>query len=107
MAERYCAPAFRFSGSKGTMVSVTDYPGKSGILGSHDAAPARPKKSRFRLFKALAAPFKDVDERAMHKKRPHGPVRNNSKGNVFPTRAATSAKAPGDVAVRRFPRSGD
>jgi hypothetical protein len=71
------------------MVSATDYPRKLGVLGSHDTASAGPKKSRFRLFKALAAPFKDVDERALQKKRAHQEIRNNSKGNLLATGAAT------------------
>ena len=85
------------------MVSATDYPRKSGVLNGHDAASEPPKKRRFRLFAALAAPFRDVDERALYKKQPHGEIRNNSKGNVFATRAAAPVKIP----VRRFPRGGD
>jgi hypothetical protein len=85
------------------MVSATDYPRKSGLLGTHDATSERPRKRRFRLFSALAAPFRDVDERALHKKRPQDVVRNNSKGNVFTTRAATPVKVP----ASRFPRAGD
>ena len=85
------------------MVSATDYPRKTGPLGNHDVISERPKKRRFRLFAALAAPFQDMDERALHKKRKHVPVRNNSKGNMFTPRAA----APIEVPVRRFRRSDD
>jgi len=89
------------------MVSATDYPGKSNLRG-HDGAAERPGKRRFRLFAALAAPFQDMDERALHKKRAlaevrHTEVRNNSKGNMF-TRGTA---APAQVPVRRFPRDGD
>lgn len=63
------------------MVSVTDYPGKSGVLQHHDAAD-QPRKRWFRLFSSLAAPFRDMDERALHKKRRYDPVQNNSKGNL-------------------------
>jgi len=87
-----------FQGFNEVMVSATDYPSKSGVHGSHEAASGRPRKPRFRLLAALAAPFKDVDERAVRKKGPQGPVRNNSKGNVFITGAAAPAKVP----VRRF-----
>ena len=52
---------------------------------------------------AVAAPFTDMDERALHKKRKHTVVRNNSKGNMFTPRAT----APIDVPVRRFLRSDD
>ena len=85
------------------MVSATDYPGKSGLLDDHDMAPERPKRRRFRLFAALAAPFRDMDERALHKKRGNVEVRNNSKGNMFTQRAA----APAGVSVRRFQRGDD
>ena len=85
------------------MVSATDYPSKSGVLGTRDGSAERPRKRRFRLFAALAAPFRDVDDRAMHKKRAPGAVRNNSKGNVF----VRDAVAPVQVPVRRFPRGGD
>jgi hypothetical protein len=86
------------------MVSATDYPSKPGIRHSHDTASERPRKRRFRLFAALAAPFQDMDERALHKKKQsHGPLRNNSKGNLFTSGAAAPVQAP----VRRFPRGGD
>ena len=85
------------------MVSATDYPSKSGLHGTHDGASERPRKRRFRLLAALAAPFQDVDDRALQKNRSHGPVRNNSKGNVLTTGAA----APVNVSLRRFPRGGD
>lgn len=88
------------------MVSATDYPRGSGFLDTHDTMVERPRRRRFRLFAALAAPFKDVDERALHKKRGHAevvPPRNNSKGNMFTPHAAAPAKVP----VRRFPRGDD
>jgi hypothetical protein len=44
-----------------------------------------------------------MDDRALHKKRKHAPVRNNSKGNMFTPRAATPTPAP----VRQFARGGD
>jgi hypothetical protein len=84
------------------MVSATDYPRKSGLLHNHDVAP-EPSKRRFRLFAALAAPFRDMDERALHKKRDNVEIRNNSKGNMFTQRAA----APVEVPVRRFQRGDD
>jgi hypothetical protein len=84
------------------MVSATDYPGKSGIL-QHREATDRPRRRRFRLLSALAAPFQDIDERALHKKRKHEPVRNNSKGNLFTPGATARAK----VLARRSPRRGD
>jgi hypothetical protein len=83
---------------------ATDYTRRSGLLGTHDTTIERPRKRRFQLFAALVAPFRDMDERAMHKK--YGPteaVRNNSKGNLFVNGAATPAK----VTVRRFPRGDD
>ena len=84
------------------MVSATDYPSKSGVPHNRDTASDRPRKRRFRLFAALAAPFQDMDERVLHKKtQPQGPVRNNSKGNTFTTGAAAKPAAP----VRRFRRS--
>jgi hypothetical protein len=85
------------------MVSTTDYPRKSGLLANQDAVSERPKKRRFRLFAALAAPFQDMDERALHKKRKHVAVQNNSKGNMYTSRAP----APIGVPIRRFQSSGD
>jgi hypothetical protein len=85
------------------MVSATDYPPKTRLIGTHETLDGRPQRRRFRLFAALAAPFRDMDERALHKKRNHVPVRNNSKGNMFTPRAATPAQAP----VRRFTRGDD
>ncbi|HVH79765.1 MAG TPA: hypothetical protein VM782_10270 [Stellaceae bacterium] len=84
------------------MASITDYPHKPGLLHAHDAA-AQPKKRRFRLFAALAAPFRDMDERALHKKGKQVEVRNNSKGNMFNRRELAPAKVP----VRAFPRGND
>jgi hypothetical protein len=84
------------------MASVTDYPADTGALGA-DGAASRPKKRRFRLFAALAAPFKDVDDRAVHKKRPNSEIRNNSKGNLFAKGVAAPVKLP----VKRFPRGDD
>jgi len=83
------------------MVSATDYPGKSGL--HHYDAADRPRKRRFKLLSALAAPFKDMDERALHKKRRHDPVRNNSKGNLLNPGASTPARTP----ARRAPRGSD
>jgi hypothetical protein len=85
------------------MVSATDDPRKSRLSGAHDTVSERPRKRRFGLFSALAAPFRDVDERALHKKNGATKVRNNSKGNLFVRDAATPAK----VSVRRFPRGSD
>lgn len=84
------------------MVSATDYPPKSRLLDAHDDTE-RPRKWGFRLFAALAAPFRDMDDRALHKQRKHVPVRNNSKGNMFTPHAATPVKVP----VRRFARGDD
>lgn len=85
------------------MVSYTDYPRRNDLMGSHDTVAERPRKRRFRLFAALAAPFKDVDDRAAHKTHVRANVRNNSKGNLFVNNAA----APAKVSVRRFPRGDD
>jgi hypothetical protein len=85
------------------MVSATDFSDKLGVAGTGGTAPARPKKRRFRLFAALAAPFKDVDDRAVRKKRASGTIRNNSKGNLFATGVAAPAKPP----VKRFSRGDD
>lgn len=85
------------------MVSATDYPRRNGLLDSHDRMVERPRKRRFRLFATLAAPFQDMDERALHKKYGPTEVRNNSKGNLFTPNAAAPAKVP----VRRFPRGDD
>jgi len=82
------------------MVSASDYSDKSGIQAASSSTPSGPKKRRFKLFAALAAPFTDMDERALHKKRARTEVRNNSKGNVLPTRAA----APTKVSIKRSPR---
>lgn len=85
------------------MVSATDYPHRNGLLGSHETMAEKPRKRRFRLFAALAAPFQDTDDRAVHKKHGKTVVRNNSKGNLFTTHAAAPAKLP----VKRFPRGDD
>jgi hypothetical protein len=85
------------------MVSATDDPRNSGLIGARDTVSERPRKRRFRLFSALAAPFRDVDERALHKKNGATKVRNNSKGNLFVPDAARPAKVP----VRRFSRGSD
>ena len=85
------------------MVAANDYPSKTRLLDTHEAFDDRPRKRRFRLFSALAAPFRDMDDRALHKKRKHVPIRNNSKGNMFTPRAAT----PTPVPVRRFGRGDD
>jgi hypothetical protein len=85
------------------MVSATDHLRKNGALGSHDTMPERSRKLRFRLFATLAAPFRDMDERALHKKYDRSVGRNNSKGNLFAPNAAAPAKVP----VRRFPRGND
>ena len=83
------------------MVSVPDYPRRSNVL--HDLEFERPRKRRFRLFAALAAPFRDMDDRALHKKRKQVQGRNNSKGNSFAPGAAARAEIP----VRRFQRGDD
>ena len=80
------------------MVSATDYPHGSRAPYEHKV----PRKPRFRFFAALAAPFKDMDERAVQKK--HGAVEaRNNKGNMFAPRST----APVQVPVRRFARSDD
>jgi hypothetical protein len=86
------------------MVSATDYPQRSRLLDTHELDGKPPRKPRFRLFAALAAPFRDVDDRALYKKRKQGEVRNNSKGNLFVPGAAA---APARIPVRRFQRGGD
>ena len=85
------------------MVATTDYPTKTRLLETRETAGDRPRKRRFRLLAALAAPFRDMDDRALHKKRKHAPVRNNSKGNMFTPRAATPTRMP----VRSFARGDD
>jgi hypothetical protein len=85
------------------MVSASDYSGESGLQGASSSAPSGPKKRRFKLLAALAAPFADMDERALHKKRARTEVRNNSKGNMLPTRPAAPSKVP----VKQFPRGED
>ena len=85
------------------MVAATDYPSKTRLIDTHETFDDRPRKRRFRLFSALAAPFRDMDDRALHTKREHAPVRNNSKGNMFTPHAATPTPAP----VRRFARGDD
>ena len=85
------------------MVSINDFPAKLGALGTDEAPLKHPRKRRFRLFAALAAPFKDIDDRAVRKKGPEAKIRNNSKGNLF----ARSAVAPAKVPIKRFPRGGD
>jgi hypothetical protein len=85
------------------MVSASDYSGKSGIHAASSSTSSGPKKRRFKIFAALAAPFTDMDERALHKKRARTEVRNNSKGNVLPTRAA----GPTKMSAKRFPRGED
>lgn len=82
------------------MVAATDYPSKTRLLDTQETFEDPPRKRRFRLFSALAAPFRDMDDRALHKKRKHVPVRNNSKGNMFTPQAATPTRVP----VRRFAR---
>lgn len=67
-----------------------------------------PKRRRFRLFAALFAPFRDVDDRAVRKKRQNGQIRNNSKGNLFAMGVAAPVKVPvNKVPVKRFPRGDD
>jgi hypothetical protein len=83
------------------MVSATDYSNKPGALPG-DTSLSRPKRRRFRLFATLAAPFRDIDDRAV-KKRTNGAVRNNSKGNLFAKSVAESGALP----VKRFPRNGE
>lgn len=82
------------------MVAANDYPSKTRLLDTRETAENQPRKRRFRLFSALAAPFRDMDDRALHKKGKRAPARNNSKGNMFTPRAATPTPLP----VRRFGR---
>jgi len=82
------------------MVSATDYPRKPGGLGAREG---RSKQLHFRLFAALAAPFKDIDERALYQKLARTEARNNSKDNSLVTCAAPPTK----VLVKSFPRGGD
>jgi hypothetical protein len=85
------------------MVAATDHPPKTRLLDTEEILADRPRKGPFRLFAALAAPFRDMDDRALHKKRKHAPARNNSKGNMFTPHAA----APVLVPVRQFARGDD
>jgi hypothetical protein len=50
------------------MVSATDYHKVNGHAIDHDT-PERGKRPRFRLLSALAAPFQDLDERAIRRKK--------------------------------------
>ncbi len=54
------------------MVAVTDYPSKTRLLDTQETLENPPRKRRFRLFSALAAPFRDMDDRALHMKRKQG-----------------------------------
>jgi len=83
------------------MVSIPDYPRQSDLLDDLEFKP--PRKRRFRLFAALAAPFRDVDDRASHKNLTRSEARNNSKKNMFVPRTAARAEIP----VRRFERGDD
>jgi hypothetical protein len=85
------------------MVAATDFTTQMGAARADGTPTDRPKRRRFRLLASLAAPFKDVDERAIKKKGANGAVRNNSKGNMFAAGVATPEKVP----VKRFSRSGD
>jgi hypothetical protein len=88
------------------MVAAKEYPDSPDLYHAQDGAFEPPRTFRLRVlaaFAALAAPFTDMDERALYKKRKHVAVRNNSKGNMFTPRAA----APIQVPVRRFQRSDD
>jgi hypothetical protein len=60
------------------MVSFTELTHKRVAFNSQKAK--LPKRRRFRLLAALAAPFIDIDERAV---RRGNPKRNISKGNTF------------------------
>jgi hypothetical protein len=84
------------------MVSATEFSNKPGSLSSDGKTMNHPKRRRFRLFATLAAPFRDIDERAV-KKGPDATIRNNSKGNMFTKGVAT----PGKPSVKRFPRGGE
>jgi hypothetical protein len=85
------------------MVSYSDYGRKSALLLGHEPLSEERPRRRFRLFAALAAPFKDMDDRALHKKRKQVAARNNSKGNMFVNQTAEPVQLP----LRRFARSGD
>jgi hypothetical protein len=52
------------------MVSATDFPKTNGRA-VKDEVPAPRKTGRFRLFSALAAPFRDLDERAIRRRGKH------------------------------------
>ena len=96
-------PSFTAVGEKtpSPMVTATDFTGKAPVADADKKTSAKPKRPRFRLLAALAAPFKDVDDRAVKTRR--APKRNISKGNLF----ASGVAAPAKVAVKRFPRGGD
>ena len=88
------------------MVTAKEHRSHPDLLPLQDPAFTPPRTFRFRVLAALAtlaAPFTDVDERALYKKSKQLAVRNNSKGNMFTPRAAV----PIDVPVRRFQRSDD
>jgi hypothetical protein len=85
------------------MVAATDFTAKTAIAEADKKVVAeKPKRRRFRLLAALAAPFKDVDDRAVKPRRASA-KRNNSKGNLF----ASGVAVPAKVAVKRFSRGGD
>jgi hypothetical protein len=70
---------------------------KPSLLDNKALKPEPSEKRRsplFSAFSALAAPFKDMDDRALHKKLQRLPLRNNSKGNLFHVRAKAPAKGP-------------
>ena len=58
------------------MVMATDHPKKPQSLGAREGRSEQP---RFSLFAALAAPFKDIDDRALYQKLATANARNNSK----------------------------
>ena len=80
------------------MVSVPDHPRRSSL--PHDVESGRPRQRRFRLFAALVAPFRDMDDRALLNKREQVETRNNRDGNLLAPGAACA-----EIPLREFPRS--
>lgn len=80
------------------MVAATDFIDPNGPASRADEH-AKPKR-RFRLFAALAAPFKDMDDRVTHRKRKLNGHRSTFNGSAL----AAPATGPATASLRTFPR---
>jgi len=81
------------------MVAATDFTDPDGSASRADEH-TKLKKRRFRLFAALAAPFKDMDDRVTHRKRKLNGHRSTFNGSALTAPATGSATA----SLRTFPR---